>query len=65
MLTNISPIQVQRYVSRLKFPITKESLVEKVKESGADKSIISTLEKIPDQSFDSPEEVSNAIGFQH
>jgi hypothetical protein len=62
-MRNISPIQVQRYLAGIDYPVSKSKLMKKVKDSGADKEVVSIIEQLPEQSFDSPNDVSKAIGY--
>lgn len=58
----VNPIQVQKYLKGIDYPVNKEEVVNTAKKEGADNNIISTLQKLPDQSFNSPKDISRAIG---
>lgn len=57
-----NPFEVQRFLEAVGYPAAKRELVREAKEQGADARVRSTLEKLPDQEFGSPAEVSEAIG---
>lgn len=58
----VNPIQVQKYLKGVDYPATKQDLINKAKEEGADDRVIATLEAIKDENFDTPASVSQAIG---
>ncbi len=58
----VNPIQVQRFLGGVDYPIGKRDLVEHAKSKGADEEVISTLEELPFDDFNSPNDVSEAIG---
>jgi Protein of unknown function (DUF2795)/PRC-barrel domain len=57
-----NPFEVQTFLEAVGYPAGKRELVREAKEHGADSRVRSTLEKLPDQEFGSPAEVSEAIG---
>lgn len=58
----VNPIQVQKFLSGVDYPIGKQDLVAHAKEHGADEAVTSTLEQLPFDDFNSPNDVSEAIG---
>lgn len=58
----VNPIQVQKFLGGLDYPIAKQELVEHAKSNGADDEVMATLEQLPFESFNSPNDVSEAIG---
>lgn len=61
-MTKANPIQVQKFLSGMDYPASKEEIVEHAKSKGADENIMQTLEQLPDESFETPADVSKAIG---
>jgi hypothetical protein len=61
-MTKVNPIQLQKYLKGVDYPATKEELIEQAKQHSADKNVISLLEELPDQEYDSPTDVSEAVG---
>lgn len=59
---NINPIQVQRYLDGVEYPASKQDLMESARTEGADDSVIQALDSLPDQQFNSPVDVSQALG---
>ena len=57
-----NPIEVQAFLEGVDYPVRKADLVREANRQGADATIRSTLERIRDEKFDSPADVSEAIG---
>jgi hypothetical protein len=60
MTTN--PIQLQKYLGGVDYPTDKKTLIERAKEKGADDDVIQTLRSLPVDRFNSPNDVSEALG---
>jgi hypothetical protein len=60
-MTN-SPIQLQKYLGGVDYPVDKDTLVQKARDNGADDDIVRTLQDLPFDSFNSPNDVSEAFG---
>ena len=61
-MVQVNPIQVQKYLAGLDYPVKKEDLLQRAQEQGADESVRSTLDKLPEKTYNSPNDVSEAIG---
>jgi sporulation protein YlmC with PRC-barrel domain len=57
-----NPIEVQRFLEGVDYPVRKADLVREAERQGAHPTVRSTLERIRDEKFDSPADVSEAIG---
>ena len=57
-----NPIEVQKFLEGVDYPTRKAELVREAERQGADATVRSTLERIRDEKFDSPADVSEAIG---
>jgi hypothetical protein len=44
------------------YPVSKNDLLKHVQDQGGDESVRGTLEKIPDKTYQTPSDVSEAIG---
>jgi hypothetical protein len=58
----VNPIQVQKFLGGLDYPTDKNSIVERARQRGADNDVIQTLQSLPRDDFNSPNDVSEAIG---
>ncbi len=61
-MSKVTPIQIQKYLKGLDYPASKEDLISHAEEAGADESILSILEELSDEEFQTPVDVSKAIG---
>jgi len=60
-MTN-SPIELQKYLGGVDYPVDKDTLVQKARDNGARDDVIQTLQGLPFDSFNSPNDVSEAFG---
>lgn len=58
----VNPIQVQKFLGGIDYPIGKQELMEHAKSKGADEGVMATLDQLPFDDFNSPNDVSEAIG---
>jgi hypothetical protein len=58
----MNPIQVQKFLGGLDYPTDRNSIVERARQRGADTDVIQTLQSLPRDDFNSPNDVSEAIG---
>ncbi|WP_420369546.1 DUF2795 domain-containing protein [Curtobacterium sp. L1-20] len=56
-----NPIQIQKYLSGIDYPASKDDIVSKAKGEGADDDVLEALGNIPDGDYDAPTAVSKAI----
>jgi Protein of unknown function (DUF2795) len=56
------PVHVQAFLEGVGYPTDKQKLVSEAKSQGADREVRDTLERLPRKRFESPTEVSEAIG---
>lgn len=57
-----NPIEVQKFLEGVRYPTQRGDLVEEAGRQGASKEVRSTLERLPDERFETPTDVSEAIG---
>ncbi|WP_434993930.1 DUF2795 domain-containing protein [Arthrobacter sp. Ld5] len=57
-MADSSPIDIQKALGGVDYPASKEDLVQHAKDKGADRSVLDTLENLPDREFESPAEVN-------
>ncbi len=60
----VNPVQVQKFLGGLDYPVRKQQLIERAKEKGADQAVLETLQAMPEQTYNSPNDVTEAIGKQ-
>jgi Protein of unknown function (DUF2795) len=60
-----NPIQLQKYLGGIDYPVDKGQLVEHAQSNGADNDTVQTLRNLPMDRFNSPNDVSEAVGKQN
>lgn len=58
----VNPIQLQKFLSGVDYPAKKQDLVDQAKSNGADENTLKTLDQLPDGPFETPADVSQAVG---
>lgn len=59
-----SPMQVQKLIADLGFPVPKQRLVEFARSRGAAGELLDRIASLPDQTYHDPGEVSTAVARQ-
>ncbi len=59
--TSIYPMDIQRYVSDIDYPVSKEDLVSTARQQGVSSDVIVALEAMPEQEYGSPADVTAAL----
>lgn len=54
-------IEVQKYLSGMDYPASKQDLLEHAKGKGAPKEVMEELKRLPDEEYDGPNRVSSAV----
>ena len=57
-----SPKDVEKCLKGIDYPVNKNELLRHAEEHGADERVRKTLERMPEQTYNSPVEVNKAIG---
>jgi hypothetical protein len=53
---------VQQFVHGLKWPVTRNEVLEHAREQGADEQVLSLLKELPDKEFTSEVQISQSLG---
>ena len=61
-MASMNPIELQRYLRGVDYPASKDDLVRRAEANGADERVRRALGALPAERFDSPNDVSEAIG---
>ncbi|HEY8605634.1 MAG TPA: DUF2795 domain-containing protein [Noviherbaspirillum sp.] len=61
----VNPIQVQKFLKGIDYPANKSALIENAKKMGADENVCAELDQLPDEDFQTPADVSQALGKLH
>ena len=58
----VNPVQLQKYLSGVDYPATKDDLLSRAQSEGADENALATLRRLPDRRYDGPNAVSKEVG---
>ncbi|HEV7848673.1 MAG TPA: DUF2795 domain-containing protein [Mycetocola sp.] len=58
-----SPIDLQKALGGMEYPASKDDILRRARENGADDDVMSALGRIDDRSYDGPTGVSEAVSF--
>jgi hypothetical protein len=59
-MAKVNPVHVQKFLGGLDYPASKEDLMKRAEQEGADQEVRSILEQLPDQNHETPADVSKA-----
>ncbi|MBJ2122087.1 DUF2795 domain-containing protein [Arthrobacter sp. MSA 4-2] len=57
-MANPSPIDIQKALGGIDYPVSKDDLVKHAEGSGAGDEVMQTLRGLPDREYDSPTDVN-------
>jgi hypothetical protein len=58
----VNPIQLQKFLKGVDYPASKQEIISTARSHGADQAVVSTLEALPMDQFNSPNDISEAFG---
>jgi Protein of unknown function (DUF2795) len=61
-MSKANPISLQKYLKGIDYPAQKQDLIDHAQQHGANEDVISTLEQLPEEEYETPAEVSKAVG---
>ncbi|GAA5534887.1 DUF2795 domain-containing protein [Deinococcus aluminii] len=61
-MAKINPIQLQKHLKGVDYPASKQDLVQAAEQNGADENVRAALDQLPDEQYQTPADVSKALG---
>jgi hypothetical protein len=58
----VNPIQIQKSLKGVDYPARKEDLLQNAERNGADEDVRAALQLLPDEEYETPADVSQALG---
>jgi hypothetical protein len=58
----VNPIQIQKFLKGVDYPASKEDVLANAERNGADEDVRTTLDQLPDEEYETPADVSQALG---
>ena len=59
-MAEVNPIQLQKFLGGVDYPASKDDLLKKAEEHGADEEVLQALRDLPDREYDAPTAVTKA-----
>jgi hypothetical protein len=63
-MAKVNPLELQKYLQQIDYPVNKENLITHAKQQGADEKVLSVLSKFSDKTYLTPAEVSQTLTAQ-
>jgi hypothetical protein len=60
-MANVNPMQVKKLLLGLDFPTRRDRIISHAKSEGADNTILGLLNKLPNENYRTPSDISYAI----
>ncbi len=60
-MANINPLQVKKLLSGMDYPTKRDQIVSHAKTEGADNNVLGLLNKLPNENYRTPADISRAI----
>ena len=57
----MNPTQVQKFLNGVDYPASKSDIITNAQKEGADEKVMSMLQRLPEQNFQTPTDVSEAL----
>jgi Protein of unknown function (DUF2795) len=61
-MAQVNPVQLEKFLKGVDYPLTKKDLIKFAEQHGADRQIREALEQLPDQTFERSADISKAMG---
>jgi Protein of unknown function (DUF2795) len=61
MYMNLDPQMVNQLLNAIPYPISKTNLIQMAQQIGANDQIIGMLRRLPDKTFNSPQDIQKAL----
>lgn len=61
-MVRVSPALVEKSIKGIKFPASKQDLIQQAEWNNASDDVLNILDNVPDKQFNSPVDISKAIG---
>ena len=61
-MSQATPVEVEKCLKGINYPAQKNELMKHARRNGAEQEVLETMNHLPNQTFQSPIEVNQAIG---
>lgn len=61
-MARVNPVQLQKNLNEIDYPVSKKDLIKHAETTGTDERVLRALKQLPSKQYETPADVSNAIG---
>jgi hypothetical protein len=61
-MARVNPVQLQKNLNEIDYPVSKKDLIKHAEATGTDEGVLRALKQLPSKQYETPADVSNAIG---
>ncbi len=61
-MAKVNPIQLQKFLKGVDYPVKKQILLDHAKRNGADDNVMQALQNLPDKNYEGPTGIAKEIG---
>jgi len=61
-MAHANPVEVEKCLKGMNYPANKKDLIKHAQQQGANQDVIETLKELHNENFNSPVDVSKAVG---
>ncbi len=61
-MANVNPVDVQKFLSGINFPASKQDIIDHVRKNGGNGDVVSKLEALEDKTYNNTAEVTAEMG---
>ncbi len=61
-MAKVNPIQLQKNLNEVNYPLSKKDLIMYAEQKGVDEQVLRLLKQLPSKQYETPTDVSQAIG---
>jgi hypothetical protein len=58
----VNPIQVQKFLKGIDYPVSKQQIIQTAQREGADENVMQALQRLPEHEYNSPNDISEELG---
>lgn len=61
-MTKLNSVQLEKNLNEVDYPISKKDLIKYAEQTGTDEKVLRVLKQLPSKEYETPTDVSKAIG---
>ena len=61
-MARVNQVQLQKNLNEVNYPVSKKDLITHAEQKGVDEGVLRAFKQLPSQQYETPADVSKAIG---